>query len=260
MRNQANKANLFRKRILRASRNNFSRIILALDLHGASSTKLLRNGEMMVDRTAGYLCAVKMGRQTVLSLGPDATKRLIKNAHVNDLQCIIDDKLNDIDETNREISSAYFGMGFDGIIVNPIAGWKGGLEPVFKTAHSEGRGVIAVVYMSHPGAAESYSQFVSNSHSKPRRQYEVFAERAEAWGADGVVVGATRPDIVRKVRSGLSDGIHIYSPGIGTQGGRVNQACKAGSDFLIIGRSITGAPDPERAAIIFARQSMSEFS
>jgi orotidine-5'-phosphate decarboxylase len=189
----------------------------------------------------------------------EKTRVLIKTGHDNDLPCIIDDKLGDIDETNFAIAQAYFGIGFDGIIVNPIVGWKGGLEPVFRIAQKEGKGVIVLVYMSNPGASDDFGQLVLESpRSKPRPQYEIFAERAQQWGADGAVVGATRPQIVKKVRSKLNDGVRIYSPGIGTQGGKVLQASRAGSDFFIIGRSITTAADPEKAAHNFARQSIIE--
>jgi orotidine-5'-phosphate decarboxylase len=249
----------FRENIIRSSKNNFSRVILALDLQGDSSSKLLRNAKNLVDRTSPYICAVKLGRPTILNLGVERTRALIKASHGNNLPCIIDDKLGDIDETNSAISRAYFDMGFDGIIVNPIAGWKGGLEPVFKIAHRQGKGIIVLVYMSHPGASDDFGQFVlRNRRGRPTRQYEIFAERADEWGADGAVVGATRPEIVKRVRAKLSDKVRIYSPGIGTQGGKVIQASRAGSDFFIIGRSITRASDPERAAHNFARQSMTE--
>jgi len=248
----------FRDNILSASKNNFSRIILALDLQGSSQSQLLRTGKELVEKTAPYICAVKLGRQTVLNLGTEKTRTLIATQHVNELPCIIDDKLGDIDETNSAISQAYFELGFDGIIVNPIAGWKGGLEPVFKLAHKAGKGVIVLVYMSNPGATEAYGQLVlRNSHGKPRPQYEIFAEKADLWGADGAVVGGNRPDIIKKVRAKLHNGIHIYSPGIGTQGGKVLRASTAGSDFFIIGRSITQSSDPERAVRNFARQSVS---
>src|SRR5437773_12325505 len=108
-------------------------------------------------------------------------------------------------------------MGFDGIIVNPIAGWKGGLEPVFKIAQKGGKGVIVLVYMSNPGASDDFGQLVLRSpRGRPRPQYEIFAERAEGWGADGGVVGARRAESVRKVRVILSDGVGIYSHGVGT--------------------------------------------
>ena len=258
MRKHDSNDNTFRENILSASKNNFSRIILALDLQGSSQSQLLRTGKKLIEKTSPYVCAIKLGRPSVLNLGTEKTRTLIAASHANELPCIIDDKLGDIDEVNVAISQAYFGLGFDGIIVNPIAGWKGGLEPVFKLAHDAGRGVIVLVYMSNPGATEAYGQLVlRNSHEKPRPQYEIFAEKADLWGADGAVVGGNRPDIVKKVRAQLHNGIHIYSPGIGTQGGKVLRASNAGSDFFIIGRSITRSNDPERAVHNFARQSVS---
>ncbi len=257
MRKHGHTNTTFRENILSASRNNFSRIILALDLQGSSQSQLLRNGRKLVEKTAPYICAIKLGRQTVLNLGMEKTRILIATSHANELPCIIDDKLGDIDETNLAISQAYFELGFDGIIVNPIAGWKGGLEPVFKLAQNDGKGVIVLVYMSNPGASEAYGQLVlRNARGKPRPQYEIFAEKAAQWGADGAVVGGNRPDIVKRVRATLRNGIHIYSPGIGTQGGKVLRASNAGSDFFIIGRSITRSSDPERAVHSFARRSV----
>ena len=247
----------FRETIQDASKNNFSRIILAVDLNKSGLGEGLRNARSLLEKTAPYICAVKLGRQTVLNLGTERTRTLIKNAHANELPCIIDDKLNDIDETNKAITEAYFRLGFDGIIVNPFVGWKGGLQPVFKLARDSGKGVIVLVYMSHPGAAESYGQLVLNGHNKrPRPQFELFAEKAGLWKADGAVVGATKPEIIKKVRANLKDGVRIYSPGIGAQGGEIPYASKAGTDFFIIGRSITTASDPEKAVQNYARQSM----
>ena len=258
MRKRVDSNTTFRENILSASKNNFSRVILALDLQGSSQSQLLRTGKRLIEKTAPYVCAIKVGRSTVLNLGMAKTRTLIATSHANELPCIIDDKLGDIDEVNSAITQAYFELGFDGIIVNPIAGWKGGLEPVFKLAHNADKGVIVLVYMSNPGASEAYGQLVlRNSHGKPRPQYEIFAEKAAQWGADGAVVGGNRPDIVKKVRAQLRNGIHIYSPGIGTQGGKVLRASNAGSDFFIIGRSITRSTDPERAVHNFARQSVS---
>jgi len=256
LRKHVNSDSTFRENILSASKNNFSRIVLALDLQGSSQRQLLRRGKKLIEETAPYVCAIKLGRPTVLNLGMEKTRTLIATSHANELPCIIDDKLGDIDDVNLAISQTYFALGFDGIIVNPIAGWKGGLEPVFKLARNAGKGVIVLVYMSNPGATEAFGQLVlRSSHGKPKPQYEIFAEKADLWGADGAVVGGNRPDIVKKVRAKLHNGIHIYSPGIGTQGGRVLRASKAGSDFFIIGRSRTRSGDPERAVHNCARQS-----
>ncbi len=36
----------------------------------------------------------------------------------------------------------------------------------------------------------------------------------------------------------------IYSPGIGTQGGNAKEVISAGTDYLIVGRSILNAKNP----------------
>ncbi len=249
----------FQENILKTSKANFSKIVLALNLEGSSPGRLLQEGKSLLEKTGPYLCGVRFGRQTVLNLGNDRTKSMIKEAHENDLCSIIDDKLNDIDQTNSAISQAYFNLGFDGIIVNPFVGWKGGLDSVFKLAHSHDKGIITLVYMSHPGASEGYGRLVVNgTGEKPRPFYQIFAENARIWGSDGVVVGATRPEIVKEVRTVLRESVQIYSPGIGVQGGSISPLLKAGSDFFIIGRSITTSPDPEKAAQNYARQSVND--
>jgi orotidine-5'-phosphate decarboxylase len=38
--------------------------------------------------------------------------------------------------------------------------------------------------------------------------------------------------------------LNIYSPGIGTQGGKAKETISNGSDFLIVGRTILNSKDP----------------
>src|SRR5207247_4733078 len=69
-------SDLFRENILSASKNNFSRIVLALDLQGSSQSQLLQTGKKLVEETSPYICAIKIGRQTVLNLGMQKTRIL----------------------------------------------------------------------------------------------------------------------------------------------------------------------------------------
>ena len=46
-------------------------------------------------------------------------------------------------------------MGFDSVIVNPFMG-KDSLKSAVEQTHEKNCGVIALVYMSHPGARECY--------------------------------------------------------------------------------------------------------
>jgi orotidine-5'-phosphate decarboxylase len=247
----------FKERILQASRSNNSRVVLAIDVHDAHPSKLVDQASGLVEQARRSICAVKFGRQTVLSLGPDKTGKLLGEIHSYRLPTIIDDKLNDIDETNTAITRTYLNLGFDAITVNPFAGWKGGLDTTFKLAHEKGMGLLALVYMSHPSASEGYGQRVLTGRSKrPRPEFEIFAEKAVEWKADGAVVGATRPNIVRRAREILGTSVMIFSPGVGTQGGEIARSLKAGTDYFIIGRSITKAASPGRAAAELAKASV----
>ncbi len=247
----------YKEWISRSSAERRTRIILALDLDGASSKELFERSERLLRRTIGKFCAVKLGRQTVLNLGTVRTRHLTRIVHGEDIPCIIDDKLNDIGETNRAIAESYFRMGFDGLTANPFAGWRGSLQPLFQLAHEHRNGVILLAYMSHQGAAEGYGQKVIIGDKKtPIAQYRLFASNAVRWGADGVVVGATRPNVIREVKSIVRDKVPIYSPGIGAQGGKLLSASKAGTDFFIVGRSITRSPHPEKTALEYAGESV----
>ncbi|HEV2120162.1 MAG TPA: orotidine 5'-phosphate decarboxylase [Candidatus Bathyarchaeia archaeon] len=249
----------FKDRILQASRSNKSRVVLAIDVHNARPPELVDRAAKLVKQTRQSICAVKLGRQTILSIGPERASRLLRTIHGYKLATIIDDKLNDIDETNVAITRTYLNFGFNAITVNPFAGWRGGLESTFKFAHEGGMGLLALVYMSHPGASEGYGQKVMSGRSKRARpEFEIFAEKAVEWDADGAVVGATRPSIVRRAKEILAANVPIFSPGVGTQGGEIARSLKAGTDYFIIGRSITKAPNPGKAAEEFARASVQD--
>ncbi len=254
MKNRGENHEAFREEIARVSEERSSRIILAIDINSGPAETGQVHSERLLAKTQAHLCGVKLGRQTVLNLGTERTARLIQQVHVDGLPCIIDDKINDIGETNRAIGEAYFRMGFDAIIANPFAGWRGGLEPLFRLARDTGKGLILLVYMSHPSADESYGQKVVAAGSS-KRQYILFAEKAVRWGADGAIVGATRPDIVKTTKRLLAGRVPIYSPGIGKQGGSLHAAVRAGTDYFIIGRSIVASTNPGKAATKFAGQS-----
>jgi len=166
----------------------------------------------------------------------------------------MDDKISDIGETNRAIADAYFRLGFDALTASPFVGWIGGLDQLFETAHDKRKGVIILSYMSHPGASEVADQRIKVAR-RADPQYLQFARRAVQWGADGLVVGATRPLIVASVKKTVGSRIPIYSPGVGAQGGSIAKAAKAGTDFFILGRSISTSSHPERVAANFARES-----
>jgi len=239
----------FQDKVRAASEANNSRIVLALDLESPEPSELRRKSEELLQKVAEHVCAVKINRQLVLSLGlRGGVDCIVEVAHEHSLPVIMDAKLNDVRHTNEFMMRAYTDAGFDAIIASPVAGWEGGLDAVFNLAASQGKGVLLLVYMSSPGADKFYSLKVSRNDEKPKELFELLAEMAIDWKADGVIVGATKPQVIRRVRQLSGPRMDIYSPGVGTQGGDAREAIDAGSSYLIVGRSIYQAANPAKVA------------
>ena len=161
----------------------------------------------------------------------------------------MDCKINDVGHTNKIIAESYYKAGFDALTANPFVGWDEGLKPVFEVAKKMDRGVILLVYMSHKAADEGYGQTVQSPETgRLGPQYVAFAEKALSWKADGVVVGATYPKRISVIHKILKTKIPIFSPGVGTQGGGIEAAIKAGARYLIVGRTITLSVNPDETA------------
>lgn len=260
-----------------------SKVVLALDLSNDVSVEKVCS---IIDALAGYICGVKMNMHLLLPLSMNDVKYINDHAHSHGLQSIADIKLNDIPSTNKVVIDKLTESNFDALTINPIIGLEA-LKDAIHDAHSRGMGAIALVYMSHKGAESSYgmrikivhgeedeqkqqredvqlqqrsfpsSSFPSSSPS-PSTIYRIFLGWALAADADGIVVGSTRPEMIRECRAYIEDThIHvaIFSPGSGAQGGDPSAALSNGADYIIVGRSILGADDPVREASRLARIS-----
>ncbi len=233
-----------------ASEAKQSSIVLALDLPPSEPDRILARAKTILEETHSEICAVKLNRHLILPLGVySGILDILTQASNYQLPTIMDCKINDIGNTNRIIAQHYFNAGFGAVTANPFVGWEEGLEPVFDLARQLNRGVILLVYMSHRGAWEGYGQQTLSAHDhKATSQHMQFARKAVQWNADGAVVGATYPEKIKEVFSVLGERVPIYSPGIGAQGGAIDNALENGARYLIIGRFITMAENPNHAA------------
>ena len=201
-----------------------TRLILALDVTDRKQALSL------AARLCPYFDAIKIGYPLILAAGLGVVKGIASIAPV-----IADLKVADIPNTNRLICQAAFQAGASGVIAQAFPG-KDSLLACAEVAAENGADLYVVTEMSHPGA----EMFMAP-------QAERMARLAAEVGAAGVVAPATRPERIRLIRSIIGERT-IISPGVGAQGGSAGAALEAGADYIIVGRSIYGAEDPEAAA------------
>ncbi len=238
----------FAERIKKSSNLHKSRLVLALDPSHSKKNDLLKFANDTVNLLSDNICAIKINFHILLPLDLYSEVKTITDlAHSHDLQTIADIKLNDISNTNEVALSHLWSAGFDALTVNPFIGFDA-LRDAIANAHKSSNGVIALVYMSHKSASDTYGLKVTEGRNRSKPVYELFLDWAEELGADGIVVGATLPEIIKQCSNRLKGRIAIFSPGVGAQGGDAREALANGSDYLIVGRSIIEAKDPKQEA------------
>jgi len=229
----------FKTRISQISKKN-GKIILANDYDSSVNnleTKTIQN----IKKLHPYLCGIKLNFHLLLPLSLKEISKINKTAHNYGLQTIADIKLNDIGNTNKVTTDHLWNLGFDAVIANPIMGLDS-LKQLVKSSHKENKGVITLCHMSAPEAKLSYDMEIKMG--KKQQLYQLFLDWAIASKVDGIVVGATFPEIIRYCNKKAGTKLDIFSPGIGTQGGSAKEAISVGTDYLIVGRTILNAKNP----------------
>jgi uridine monophosphate synthetase len=170
---------------------------------------------------------------------------------------ILDAKRGDIASTAQAYAQAVFQtMGAHAVTVNPYLGYDA-IEPFL--ANPE-KGVFLLCKTSNPGAADLQDLLVrsvdSSSGEMVLSLYEKVALLAHEWNKNdnlGLVVGATYPQVLKKVRNLASD-LWILAPGVGAQGGDLEAALKAGirpdglGILIPVSRGLSQAEKPRQAA------------
>ncbi len=234
----------FKTRIKQISEKK-GRLILAND-YPPSSGNLESKTVSNIKKLGKYLCGLKINFHLLLPLGSKEITKINKIAHQHGLVTIADIKLNDIGNTNENTTEILWKLGFDAVIVNPIMG-KDSLKKIINSAHKKNKGVITLCHMSAPEAKLSYEMNVRQA-SKQKKLYELFLDWAISENADGIIAGATFPKIISFCKKKTKNNLSIYSPGIGTQGGKIKNVLNAGTDFFIVGRTILNAKNPVNVA------------
>ena len=199
--------------------------------------------------------------------GWSALEATVRTAQAAGLLVIADGKRGDVPVTAKAYAQALVGetpgpfgpipgLGADAFTANPLLG-RDALEPLTDT----GAGCFVLVRTSNPGAAEIQDE--PQGSPLHERLATMVDELGRPTTADcglsnvGAVTGATRPDLLQRLRDLMPNAIFLL-PGVGAQGGNVHDLAPAfakhpAGGLIAASRSIVGAHkqrggDPARAA------------
>lgn len=181
----------------------------------------------VVAATQDLVCAFKPNMAFFEALGLPGLAALerVRAAIPSSVMVIGDGKRADLAHSGAAYARAMFEVwAFDAITANPYMG----LDAIAPFCAYAGRGIFVLCHTSNPGAADFQDLLVAGD--PPRPLYEVVAQRVLAMSATatvGLVVGATYPDQLRRVRA-LAPDRPLLVPGIGPQRGDLAATVAAG--------------------------------
>lgn len=219
-------------------------IIIALDFP---------TGEKAIDFLGNFSEAVyvKIGMELFYSEGPEIVRRIKSMGH----RVFLDLKLHDIPNTVGSAMKVLAGLGVDMTNIHAAGGiamMRAAREGLAAGAAEAGRTDVPLLI--------AVTQLTSTDRKMMNEELLIegsvedavisYAANAEAAGLDGVVCSAWEAGMIHeKIGSGfvaVTPGIRLAGDSKGDQS-RVATPARAkelGSDYLVIGRSITGADDP----------------
>jgi orotidine-5'-phosphate decarboxylase len=231
---------------------------------------------------AGAACvAVKLQLACFERLGAEGWRALgavTGAAHERGLLVLADGKRGDVPVTARAYAQALVGetpgpfgpvagLGADAFTANPLLG-RDALEPLVDAALAAGAGCFCLVRTSNPGAAAIQDEPAEAPLYERLARMVAELGRASGTGASGLssvgaVTGATRPDLLARLRELMPHTIFLL-PGVGAQGGSVEALAAAfkphpAAGLVTASRSIVDAHrerggDPPAAAAAAAEE------
>ena len=179
---------------------------------------------------------------------------------------ILDAKYGDIGNTNSKYVKFAFDLNAaDAVTIHATLGYEA-MKPFLVDPN---KFAFVLCKTSNPGSGEFQDEWVRLRNSTQKKalgtakepehaqQFELTAHNvATTWNANGnagLVVGATYPRQLARVRSIVGEEMWILVPGVGTQGGDVKKTVKAGGDKILVNSSsgiMFGKKSPRQEALI----------
>lgn len=179
----------------------------------------------IIEATAQFACAYKLNFAFFERHGVPGWKALERTLEFipNDVLTIADGKRGDIGNTAGFYAASVFDtLGFDACTVAPYMGVDA-VEPFLSRS-----GKCAFILCRTSNKSADDFQLFSDGQ---RSLFETVATTAADWssrfaGEPGLVVGATRPQDLARVRS-LAPALPFLIPGVGAQGGDAGEAVRS---------------------------------
>lgn len=193
----------------------------------------------VVDATAPYSCGFKPQIAYFSSIAAEPVLEKVCafiRKEYPDHVLMLDAKRGDIGSTAEQYATEAFDRYVaDAVTINPYMG----LDSAQPYLDRKDKGVIVLCRTSNPGGSDLQAL---DTGGKPLylRVAEMVADRWNEHGQCGLVVGATFPDELAKVRQAVGD-MPLLVPGIGAQGGDIAATCKAGCDSAGYGMMINSS-------------------
>jgi orotidine-5'-phosphate decarboxylase len=226
----------FKDRLLKACRTNRSLLCIGLDFEMSlvpphireSDYPILEFNEAIIDATIDIACAYKPNIAFYEKHGERGVTMLRKTIEriPEEIPVILDCKRGDIGSTAKAYAEAYFDdLGVDAVTVNPYMGFDS-LEPFL---NYEDRGIFVLCRSTNPGAADFQDLQIGGMPL-----FEHVARKALTWNQHenvALIAPSTVPKALQSIRRAAGPNVPILIPGIGTQGGTVQDAIKFGANI-----------------------------
>jgi orotidine-5'-phosphate decarboxylase len=223
-------------------------LLVALDV------ETLEAAEALLNRLAGVVSGCKIGSQLYTAAGPAAVER----AHKHGLRVFLDLKFHDIPNTVAGAVREATRLGVFMLNVH-ASGGSAMMRSAVESATAAAREFnlarplcLAVTVLTSLDRADLHRD-LGVARSVEHHVLHL-AEAAAAAGLDGCIAS---PREIAALRASLPRTFVIVAPGVRPAGSESQDqarvampaaALRAGADYLVVGRPITGAADPAGAA------------
>lgn len=222
-----------------------SRIMVALDYPEPDSAYRL------LDALEGIPCYMKVGMQLFYAAGPQFVKDLKRRGY----KVFLDLKLHDIPNTVRGAAQSIGQLGVDMFNVHAAGGVRMMAEALEAVKQASAQPVIVIGVTQLTSTDEQMLNEEIGIPGSVAHTVERYARMTQQAGLHGVVASARE---VRTIKQACGDRFITVTPGIRPEGSDIgdqsrvmtpNEAFRAGTDYIVVGRPITRSADPRQALL-----------